>query len=637
MRRRVPNPQQQPLFTPPTSWTMPTEFPDLSAARTLAIDLETKDPNLRTLGSGWARKDGHIIGVAVSTEDQDWYFPIRHERGPNLDPRMTLRWLQDQVRVPRDYVMHNAPYDLGWLLAEGVEVGGRVIDTMVAAALLDEHRYSYSLDSLGEDYVGRTKQEEKLREAAAAFGVDPKSQMYLIPATHVGHYAEQDSRLTYDLWQCLRPLLEEQDLNQILELELDVTRAVVPMRMRGIRVDLARAELTKQQILVKKRDILQRLHRETGVWVEEWAAESVAKAFDAAGLTYRRTPNTGAPSFTKHFLNNHHHPIARLIVEARRYDKATQFVDSLFRYEHNGRVHTELHQLRSDEGGTITGRFSSSNPNLQQIPARDPEIGPMIRSLYLPEEDALWGAFDYSSQEPRLVVHYAHRMRLPGAEAFRAQYLEDRRSDFHQLAADIVGVPRKQAKDINLGLFYGMGKAKLAMSLGLDEVEAEKLFAIYHSRVPFVKALSDAACRQAEARGHIRTLLGRRCRYETWEPAGYGRQARALPRPQALEEYGPAIRRAFTHKALNALIQGSAADQTKAALVALHKEGLMPMLQIHDEIALSVYTAAEGRRVVEIMENCVQLEIPSVVDAELGPSWGEATQPLEDKLFPVGG
>lgn len=279
----------------------------------------------------------------------------------------------------------------------------------------------------------------------------------------------------------------------------------------------------------------------------------------------------------------------------------------------------------------MTGRFSYSSPNLQQIPARDNEISPMIRGLFVPEEGEKWGSFDYSSQEPRIVVHYASLLELPGADKFVAAYREDPRSDFHQLAADIVGVPRKQAKTINLGLFYGMGVNKLGEQLGLDFETAKDLFAVYHDKVPFVRELSSRVTSGADKRGVIRTLLGRRCRFDKWEPRAFGVH-KAYSHEEARQVYGETtmLKRAFTYKALNRLIQGSAADQTKKAMVDLYDAGILPMIQIHDELALSVSDRGQAEKIMSVMQNCVELLVPSVVDAELGPSWGEATQSLDE-------
>ena len=612
---------QFPLFTPPTEWVMPDGYPDISDAREVAIDLETKDPNLRSHGSGWPRKDGHVIGIAVAVEGASWYFPIRHENGSNLDAKQTLRWLSHICSVERDYIMHNAMYDLGWLWAEGIEVNGRIIDTMIVAACLDENRFSYALNPLGRDYLNERKSERDLHEAAQSFGVNAKAEMYKLPAHFVGAYAEQDAALTLKLWQHFKGLIVREDVADVFNLETNVLKVVFEMRKRGVRVDIEKAEELKAQLEKQEQEVLAKAG---GQDIDIWAAASIAKAFDAKGLRYPKTEKTQAPSFTKNFLANHEHELPKAVVRARELNKArTTFIDTILKHNHNGRIHAEAHSLRSDDGGTVTGRFSYSNPNLQQVPARNAEIGPMIRGLFLPEEGEQWGAFDYSSQEPRLVVHYASLLKLDGAQGFADQYNVDAMTDFYQMAAAIVGVPRKQATDINLGLFYGMGKNKLAEQLGVDLDDAKELFAEYHGKVPFVQQLSEYVVNRASKKGVIRTLLGRKCRFDKWEPNAYG-TFKPMSHEDALAEHGPAIKRSFTYKALNRLIQGSAADQTKAAMVALHKEGITPLIQVHDELDISVPDKETGSKIKQIMETCVDMQIPSVVDAEYGPSWGEA-------------
>jgi DNA polymerase I-like protein with 3'-5' exonuclease and polymerase domains len=624
---------QFPLFTPPTEWVMPDGYPDLSEAREVSIDLETCDPNLTSRGSGWPRKDGYVIGIAVAVDGAAWYFPIRHDNGSNLDAKQTLRWLADVCSIERDYIMHNAMYDLGWLWAEGIEVKGRIVDTMIVAALIDENRFSYALNALGRDYLNERKSEKDLYEAANSFGVNAKSEMWKLPAHFVGAYAEQDAALTLKLWQFFKGVIVKEDIADIFDLELQVLKVVFDMRKKGVRVDLEKAEELKVYLQREEEKVLQ---ESGGTDIDIWAAASIAKAFDAKGLTYPKTPKSGQPSFTKNFLANHAHALPQAVVRARELNKArTTFIDTIIKHQHNGRIHAEAHSLRSDDGGTVTGRFSYSNPNLQQVPARNAEIGPMIRGLFLPEEGELWGAFDYSSQEPRLVVHYSSLLKLTGAQEFADQYNVDATTDFHQMAADIVGVPRKQAKDINLGLFYGMGKNKLAEQLGLEYEDAKDLFKEYHGKVPFVQQLADYVVNRASNKGLIRTLLGRKCRFDKWEPNAYG-----LYKPQTYEdayaEHGPAIKRAFTYKALNRLIQGSAADQTKAAMVALHKEGITPLIQVHDELDISVAEPETASIIQEIMETCVDMQIPSVVDAEFGPSWGEAKKTFSDKPWSRG-
>ena len=356
-------------------WNIPPEFPDLRQHKEIAIDLETCDPNIKTLGPGWARKDGYIVGVAVAAGDWCGYYPIRHAKGQNADPKMVLKWLKIQMETPNiDKIMHNATYDAGWLRAEGIEVQGRIIDTMITGALVDENRFSYALNSLGRDYLGETKSERLLRAAAKEFGVDPKAEMYKLPAKYVGAYAEQDAALTLRLWHRLRAEVENQDLWHIWRLETGLIPMMMDMRSQGVRVDVDKAEQTKRLLQKKTKEFRAFIKKESGIDIEPWASASVAQVFDAIGEGYESTEK-GAPSFTKQWLQNHPHKVAQAIVKLREFDKAdSTFIDTILRHQTNGRIHCEFHQLRSDDGGTVTGRFSSSNPNLQQIPAKDKEI-----------------------------------------------------------------------------------------------------------------------------------------------------------------------------------------------------------------------------------------------------------------------
>jgi DNA polymerase I-like protein with 3'-5' exonuclease and polymerase domains len=314
--------------------------------------------------------------------------------------------------------------------------------------------------------------------------------------------------------------------------------------------------------------------------------------------------------------------VVQHIARAREINKAhTTFIDTILKYSHKGRIHAEINQLRGDNGGTVTGRFSYSNPNLQQIPARNKELGPMIRSLFIPEDGHTWGVFDYSQQEPRLVVHYAVLQNLYGVDDVLDSYNNDPDTDFHTIVADMANIPRSQAKTINLGLFYGMGKNKLQAELGVDKETSDDLFKQYHDRVPFVKQLMDNVMQRSQQRGQIRTLLGRLCRFHLWEPNMFGMH-KALPHDAALLEHGAGIRRAYTYKALNKLIQGSAADMTKKAMIELYKEGIIPHIQVHDELDISIKDPAHANKIKEIMENAVRLEIPNKVDYESGPNWG---------------
>lgn len=616
------------LSNPDVEWFMPSEFPDLTRHTLMAIDLETRDPHLTEMGPGWATKSGEIIGIAVAAGDFSGYFPIAHANGPNLDKKTTLRWLGKQLATPHmTKVMHNASYDTGWLMAEGVNIQGPIIDTMLAAPLLDENRMSYRLDLLGKDYLGMRKDEKVLKQAAAEWGIDPKAEMWKLPARYVGVYAEADAVLTLKLWERFKPMLEDQSLMSVLTLEHRVLPAVIDMRMRGVRVDLDKAEQAKKELRKRANEMANWIAKESGVKVDPWSAASVQKMFDALGLEYPRT-EAGAPSFTKQFLQAMEHPVAKALVTLREMDKAdSTFIDSILRYQKNGRIHCEMHQLRSDEGGTVTGRFSSSNPNLQQIPARDPYIKSMIRGLFVPEDGCRWGSFDYSSQEPRLLVHFAASHPDTERDTLVQSIVEEYRrgdADLHQMVADMAGISRKAAKTINLGIMYGMGVGKLANQLGLSDVQAKALMAEYQEKVPFVKKLATLASTRAEREGRIRTILGRLCRFDLWEPATFGYN-KPMKYDDAQREYGGMgrLRRAFTYKALNRVIQGSAADQNKLAMAECYEEGLVPLLTVHDELCFNVESDEQAARITKIMEEGLPLKVPSKVDQELGNNWGE--------------
>jgi len=607
-------------------WNIPPDYPDLTSYKDVAVDLETYDPNIKTLGPGWARNDGHIIGIAVAAGEYKGYFPMRHENGHNLDPKFTLKWIKKQLSVPEmNVIMHNATYDAGWLRAEGVEIKGRIIDTMITGALVDENRWSFGLDAMARDFVALRKDEKLLQAAAKEWGVDPKSGMYLLPPKYVGAYAEQDAVATLKLWDALKVQLEEQELWHIWNIETDLIPCMLDMRSNGVRVDLDKADQNKKLIRKQMSKLRKYIEGEAGMEVDIWASASIQKMFDKLGMEYLTTEK-GAPSFTKSFLNDHPSEVCQALVKLREFDKAdSTFIDSILRHEHNGRIHTELHSTRRDEGGTVTGRFSSSNPNLQQIPARDPDIKKMIRGLFVPNEGCQWGSFDYSSQEPRLLVHFAASM----PDYMRHHVVDDIVEEFntgdvdlHQMVADLAGITRKQAKTVNLGIMYGMGVAKLADQLGIPADDAKSLIRQHRDKVPFVKQLADVATKQASENGQIRTLLGRKCRFPLWEPVTFG-VGKPLPHDEAQKQYGKQIKRAFTYKALNRLIQGSAADQTKKAMLDCYNEGLTPMLTVHDELCFNIESQEQADRIKEIMETGVPLKVPSKIDVDIKPDWGE--------------
>ena len=648
------------MYTAQTEWNSPTSFPDLKDHKYIAIDLETKDPSLKSRGSGALIGEGEIVGIAVAVEGWSGYYSFGHLEQNHFDEVSVMSWIKDVCALPATKLFHNAMYDVCWLKAYGVNINGHIVDTMVMAALVDENKFSYSLNSVSYEWLGEVKDETALKEAAAKAGVDPKAEMWKLPDMFVGAYAEKDAELTLKLFKKLSVEIKKQNLTNIFNLETQLFPALIDMKIKGVRVDVEKAHKLKQQLASQEEKLLLEIKKETNLEPQIWAARSIAKVFDKLGLPYARTAASKAPSFTKNFLQEHKNPIVNKISKAREINKAhTTFIDTIIKYQYKGRIHADINPIRGEGGGTVTGRFSYSNPNLQQIPARNKQLGPMIRSLFIPESGHKWGCFDYSQQEPRLVVHYAaSSQKLRNEEEVKkiVNEFNNNEVDFHQTVADMADISRTQAKTINLGLFYGMGKAKLQAELGLStKDEAEKLFNKYHDRVPFVKDLMNNTSKDGAALGYIRTLLGRKCRFDKWELNEYNPGVFSPPMTEAeareasivkqktkeiekqkykldlgeiteseiLKSIKPNIKRAFTYKALNKLIQGSAADMTKQAMLNLYREGIVPHIQIHDELDISVESDKQAKKIIDLMEEAVTLKIPNKVDYESGDNWGQ--------------
>ena len=635
---------QKPLFAVQTEWFPPDDFPDLSKYDEISIDLETKDPDLKTKGSSSMRGQGDVVGIAIAVKDWSGYYPIAHESGPNMERKKVLGWFQDVLKTKADKVFHNAIYDMCWIHRLGLTVHGTVVDTMIMTSLVDENRFRYDLNSVAQHYTGIGKNESALQEAAKEWGVDPKAEMYKLPAMYVGEYAERDAEVTLALWQELKKEIEHQDLQSIVELEQKVFPCILDMKIKGVRVSEAQVDQLDHQLKKSYDKYIKRINDDTGIYPEVWAAKSIELVCNKLGIDdFDRTEKTQKPSFTKNYLKNHKHPVLRAIASARELDKLKNtFLESIKNYVYNGRIHADIHQLKGDFGGTITGRLSYSKPNLQQLPNYT-NVGMGIRSIFMPEEGHRWGCFDYSQQEPRLVVHYAlATLGTTGVASIADRYDEARENpddpniqlaaDFHSMVANIAGIPRGQAKTINLGLFYGMGKAKLQAQLGVTDQVARDLLATYHSKVPFVKQLIHHTMDRAQQRGWIRTILGRKCRFNMWEPASFG-----MHKPQTFDdacmEHGSRnIKRAFTYKALNKLIQGSATDMTKQAMINLREAGITPMIQLHDELNVSYENEKEAIKIKEIMEQAVPLKVPNKVDFEDGECWGDIINNQEEQV-----
>ena len=626
---------QKPLFKAQTEWFPPEEYPDLSKYDEISIDLETKDPDLKTKGSSAMRGQGDVVGIAIAVKNWAGYYPIAHESGPNMPRKKVLSWFQDVLKTKADKIFHNAIYDMCWIHRLGLTVHGTIVDTMIMASLVDENRFRYDLNSVANDYTGMGKNESALQEAAKEWGVDAKAEMYKLPAIYVGEYAERDAEVTLALWQELKKEIDHQELHSIVELEQKVFPCILDMKIKGVRVSEEQVESLEYKFKKKYNSYIKRIHDATGISPEVWAAKSIESVCKKLNIDdFDRTEKTNKPSFTKNYLKKHKNPVLRSLNSARELDKLTNtFLKSIKNYVYKGRIHADIHQLRGDFGGTVTGRLSYSKPNLQQLPNYT-NIGMGIRSIFMPEKDHRWGCFDYSQQEPRLVVHYAlATLGTTGVASIAEAYNEeDSATDFHKMVADITGMPRREAKTINLGLFYGMGKARLQDQLGVTEQRAKELLDTYHQKVPFIKQLIYHTMDRAQQRGWIRTILGRRCRFDKWEPRTFGMHKPQTFEEASLEHGSGNIKRAFTYKALNKLIQGSAADMTKQAMVNLREAGIIPMIQVHDELNISFKNEKQADEIKEIMEQAIPLKVPNKVDFEDGECWGDIINNREEEI-----
>ena len=647
---------------------------DLTDVHTVAVDIETWDPGLKTKGLGAVRGEGFITGVAVATGKDTAYFPLNHSDidPESIDQDQIWKVLNDRIfqneKITK--VFHNAMYDVCWIRAvTGKMMKGRLVDTMIAASVIDENRFKYSLDSLSKDYLNDTKYkydlQNKTLEWSGGMVKDPMSNMHKLPASIVKDYAKQDVDLTLKLWNLFNKKLDEvlytrvhedgskedKTCRQIFELETKLFPCLVDMKFKGVKIDVEKATAFGKHLTKRRDQVVQAIKNKTGIKIDLWASASIKVLLEKLDIKdYKVTPKSKMPQLPKDYLKTHKNKCLRMIAKAREYDKTVNtFIDGLLGYVHKGRIHADINQIRSDQGGTVTGRFSMSNPNLQQIPSKG-FIGRKMRELFTPEEGCEWGSFDYSQQEPRIVVHYAIKLGLPGTTDLKNEF-DKEDADFHQIVADMAKISRTQAKTINLGLFYGMGKLKLQAELGLDRMGAKKLFDEYHAKVPFVRQLSQDLIEFASDNRLLFTLHDRFCRFDKFEttdkhwnneinrfdpvPLYTEEKAKQAYQAEVTEKYKddkiPADYMkhfdrhyvpAFTYKALNRLIQGGAADMTKKAMVDLYEQGILPQIQIHDELCLSIKDDKQAIEVKKTMESAIVLEVKNKVNYKKGLNWG---------------
>ncbi|MDZ4344185.1 MAG: DNA polymerase [Candidatus Binatia bacterium] len=620
---------------PDNGWKPPKEFPRLEKARLIGLDTETKDLELEEKGPG-VRRGAHIAGLSVATDDgHAWYFPMRHEMGENLPPENVMCWAKDELTRPKQpKVGTNLLYDLDFLAEEGVNVAGPFYDIMNAEALLDENANGYSLEAISNRRLKRGKVTEVLEDwASRAYGPRSwKANIYRCPSNLVGPYAEGDALLPIQVHALQMKALAQENLLPLWEVETAQIPLLLAMRRRGVRVSMPKAKIVENRLHIMIAEGDAQIKHAAGFEVNVDEKGHLIRLFENLGLSYLKTAK-GNPSFTKEFLEHHPHPVCKMIVAQRKWRKFLgTFVEGyIYKMQINGRIHCLFNQLRGDEYGAISGRYSSSLPNLQNIPIRDPLWGPLIRAIFMPDFGENWGCLDWSQIEYRLLVD---RAMHPSAEEARKMYREDPTTDFHQWVSQITDVERAHAKNINFGLVYGMGEETLAAQLGITVEEARPIFNIYHERLPFVKQAREDQTKLANEQGYITTLLGRRRRFNLWEPRYWDESddSVALPLNEAIAKWGPKVRRAYTHKALNADIQGSAADLMKIAMAQVASRDDIsaalgpPLLTVHDELDYSIPKTPEAREafaeVKNIMETTTKLSIPIMAAAAIARNWG---------------
>lgn len=638
------------LFDDPIpDWTAPA-LPQIRGGL-VGYDLETKDEGINSgKGPGWPWGGGYVVGVALAWEGGRVYLPVRHATGGNMDELTVLRYLLELMDNPNiEWATANCIYDFGWAKRWAHEHGfdfkgpaGKVCDVQILAPLLNENRTSYSLDNLGRDYLNARKDEDALKRAAAAYGIDPKkvkANLWRLPAPAVAPYAEQDASLTRDLAIHLKRLIAEEGLQEPAALEHDLVPVLLEMRWQGIRVDVDRARQLSQQYRAKEAESVALIKDKTGLVVDIWAVESVVKALAREGIQ-APTLESGRPTVTKELLKGwaaQGSVVATNVLLARKFQKSYgTFTDghilSFAQKSHGGdyRIHAEFHALRAerDDGsvfGTVSYRFSSSNPNLQQLPGKNDEkagifFAKEIRGVFLPEHGDELGSVDVSQQEPRMGIHFAEGANVAGGHEAAESLRTDPKWDFHDFASRLTGIPRKDVKGVSLGRMYAAGDGKIATMLGLPTIEATHpssgrtylkagpeaaaILEEYERGMPWVKAMADTCKRRAESRGFI-TLLG-----------GYKARFSKLGGKNG----------SFPKDAFNRLCQGSSAAQTKRAMVNAYRDGINIKAQVHDELVFSG-TRDQGEVVRQAFLSAFadRLNVPFAVDVAFGANWGEIT------------
>lgn len=623
---------------PQSDWRPPnlSQLPSWAGAKRVAFDVETRDPDLFDLGIGVRRPDSYMVGYSFSIEDGPMhYVPIRHEGGDNVDEQAALQYLRDQAKhFDGLLVGANLSYDTDYAAHEGAVFRNVkwMRDVQVADPLLWEHHLSYSLDNIAKRWGIPMKNEEMLIEAAKHYGAKKPSEvkgvLWRLPARYVGAYAEWDAAMCHDIIRKQERKIDDEDMWNIYNLESELLPILVKMRRRGIAINLNRYAMVRERLVAMGKEVCNEINRHTKTKIAPSDLKknaALGPMLEAEGIKVGRTAQ-GKYSITKDWLAAQDHPVCKMLNEARASATMLSYAASTEDYLVNGRIHPTFNQLKaekedgSDTKGTVSGRLSCNDPNEQQKPIRHPTMGAVYRGMYVPDfENGIWVSSDYSQQEPRLTVHYAELTGCRGASEAAQRYRDNPNEDNHTMMAELTGLNRKNAKGIFLGKCYSMGGAKFCDQVGLPTMikqrrdgrkirvagpEGQKLLDQFDRMVPWVKQIAKMVENKAKRRGEIRTLLGRVIHFPTDAEGNFD----------------------WTHKALNRLIQGGSADQMKKAMIDADKAGIRLQLQVHDEVDFSARNMEEAEHLAEIMRNAVPLNVPSRVDLECGPSWGEINE-----------
>lgn len=657
---------------PNTGWVAPNNPPNLDSAVILGFDTETKEyDDLTTFGPGWGRGRSHIIGASIAAEDRhgnrgSWYFPVRHELEPetNLDPTLVFPWLAKQLQRPIPKVGANILYDMGTLAAEGMPVAGPHHDVQFAEAIIDNNA-RVGLEVLAQKYLKHGKITDLLKDwVMAAYKPKPatswRKELYRCPPRLVGPYAEGDAWEPLEIIKQQWQIIAREDLGRVYDLEHGLLPMLVGMRMGGVKVNVEKAMLLKEELQEKVEAEYLAIKHDYGMLLESTDSRQIAKLFDKEGITYPRTAADG-PSIQKPWLDALTHPLGDRINDLREMEKMIGTFIQSYIIDKNvgGRLFPQFHPLRGEVNGTLLGRFASSLPNLQNIPSRT-TLGARIREMFEPDY-GIWHKKDYSQLHYRILADLAVDRGDGSADKLRQSYIDDPRMDYHmkvyQAAAPLlhwptnyvynaegkiiaddqpkeIKVKRRPIKNVNFGLIYGQGEPSLAYKAGFSGPDAKIFFKAYHTAAPYVTPTMEAIAFEAERAEYVTTLLGRRIRFDKWEPMErHSKDLIPLKREYALNQWGSMIRLAFLYRAVNYKIQGTEPDIMKTAMLECYRSGVfdvtgLPQLTVHDELNWSRRDRSQLQQeafdfITHTMETATLLRVPLLVDSKEGANWGE--------------